>query len=101
MINSQRRHLLFSTRQGNQYFHPWGCWKAINLSLKIWPLTFRGSSREKHLNFGSYNHLGTSTVVSGIRMGVVCLMILLKNPRYDNDKLISCILIYMYYSYGL
>lgn len=88
MINSQRRHPLFSTRQGNLFFHPWGCWKAIKPSLKIWLLTYRGNSRENHLNFGVYNHLGTSTAVSGIKMGVACLTILLRSPRYDHNKVI-------------
>ena len=83
MISFQRRHLLFSMRLGNPQFLPCRCWMGLKLSWRVWSLTYKKNSQERHSSSGACNHQDIFMVVSGIKMVVACPMSPLRKSRYE------------------
>lgn len=82
LINSQKRNLLFSIRQGNHYFLCLECTMDLRLFLKIWFLIYKRKYQARRSSSGACNLQDIFMVVTGIKMAVACSTSRLRNPRY-------------------
>lgn len=80
LINSQKRNLLFSIRQGNQYFLCLECTMDLRLFLKIWFLIYKRKYQARRSSSGACNLQDIFMVVTGIKMAVACSTSRLRNP---------------------
>ena len=93
MINSPKRNLLFSIKQGSQYFLCSECMMDLRWLLRIWLLIYKRQFQVRRSSSGVCNLQDIFMVVTGIKMAVACLTSPLRNPRYLLKLSSQCLLV--------